>query len=436
MTSSTDAFWMPFTPNRQFKSSPRLVASAQGVAYRTPDGREVLDGTSGLWCVGAGHRHPRIAEAMKRQIDTLDFASSFQVGHAGAFELAERIGALAPPGMDRVFLVNSGSEAMDTALKIALAYWRARGEGQRNLFIGRERGFHGVGFGGISVGGMTNNRRAFGGALLRSDHLRATWDRATQAFVRGQPQSGVEMADELETRIIALHDASNIAAVVIEPVAGSTGVLVPPLGYLQRLREICDRHGLLLIFDEVITGFGRLGAMFAAQALGVVPDMIVFAKTVSNGAAPLGGVIVKRELHDALMHGPPHVAELMHGYTCSGHPLACAAGLAMLDVLEEEQLPQRVRDLAPTFEEIVHALADVPSVVSIRNIGLAAGIELAPDAAGPGLRGARAQAAAFDHGVLTRAPGDTLILAPPFVSTSEDIQRMADALRRAIEATA
>jgi beta-alanine--pyruvate transaminase len=437
MTARTDAFWMPFTPNRQFKAQPRLVASAQGVAYRTPEpeSREVLDGTSGLWCVGAGHRHPRIAEAMKRQIDTLDFASSFQVGHKGAFELAERIGALAPPGLDRVFLVNSGSEAIDTALKIALAHGRARGEGQRNLFIGRERGFHGVGFGGISVGGMTNNRRAFGAALLRSDHLRSTWDATTQAFVRGQPAQGAEMADELE-RLVALHDASNIAAVVVEPVAGSTGVLVPPLGYLQRLREICDRHGLLLIFDEVITGFGRLGAMFAAQAFDVVPDMIVFAKTVSNGAAPLGGVIVKREIHDALMRGPPHAAELMHGYTCSGHPLACAAGLAMLDVLEEEQLPQRVRELAPRFEAIVHALADAPGVISVRNIGLAAGIELAADASGPGVRGARAQAAAFDHGVLTRAPGDTLILAPPFVSTTDDIQRMADALRRAIDDTA
>jgi beta-alanine--pyruvate transaminase len=435
MNTPLNAFWMPFTPNRQFKAEPRLVASAQGIAYRTPEGREVLDGTSGLWCVGAGHCHPKIAEAMKRQIDTLDFASSFQVGHKGAFELAERIGALAPPGLDRVFLTNSGSEALDTALKIALAHARASGQGQRNLFIGRERGFHGVGFGGISVGGMTNNRRAFGAALLRSDHLRATWDPATQAFVHGQPEQGAEMADELD-RLVALHDASNIAAVVVEPVAGSTGVLVPPRGYLQRLRAICDRHGLLLIFDEVITGFGRLGAMFAAQAFGVVPDMIVFAKTVSNGAAPLGGVIVKREIHDTLMHGPKHLAELMHGYTCSGHPLACAAGLAMLDVLEQEKLPQRVQALAPRFEAIVHALADAPGVVSIRNTGLAAGIELAPDAAGAGLRGARAQAAAFDHGVLTRAPGDTLILAPPFVATPEDIQRMADALRRAIEDTA
>jgi beta-alanine--pyruvate transaminase len=435
-TPRHDAYWMPYTPNRQFKAAPRLVASASGVTYRTPEGREVLDATSGLWCVGAGHRHPRIAEAMKRQIDTLDFASSFQVGHAGAFELAERIGALAPPGLDRVFLVNSGSEAVDTALKIALAYWRVRGEGQRCLFIGRERGFHGVGFGGISVGGMTHNRRAFGGAMLRCDHLRTTWQPDTQAFVRGQPEAGAELADELETRIIALHDASNIAAVVVEPVAGSTGVLVPPRGYLQHLRDICTRHGLLLIFDEVITGFGRLGAMFAAQALGVVPDMIVFAKTVSNGAAPLGGVIVRREIHDTLMQGPPHLAELMHGYTCSGHPLACAAALAMLDVLEEEQLPQRVLALAPQFENTVHALADAPGVVSVRNIGLAAGIELAPDAAGPGVRGARAQAAAFDHGVLTRAPGDTLIFAPPFVSTSGDIQRMADALRRAITSTA
>lgn len=435
MNTPLDAFWMPFTPNRQFKAKPRLVAHAKGVAYRTPDGREVLDGTSGLWCVGAGHRHPRIVEAMKRQLDTLDFASSFQVGHAGAFELAERIGALAPPGLDRVFFVNSGSEAIDTALKISLAHACATGCGQKRIFIGRERGFHGVGFGGISVGGMTNNRRVYGGAMLQVDHLASTWNAATQAFVRGQPvDGGVAMADELE-RLVALHDAANIAAVVIEPFAGSTGVLVPPRGYLQRLRALCDKHGLLLIFDEVITGFGRLGAMFAAQALDVVPDMIVFAKTVSNGAAPLGGVIVKREIHDALMQGPTHVSELMHGYTCSGHPLSCAAGLAMLDVLQEEQLVQRVAAMAPRFETIVHQLADAPGVVSIRNLGLAAGIELAPDAGGAGLRGARAQGAAFDRGVLTRAPGDTLILAPPFVSEIDDIQRMADALRRAIEDT-
>jgi beta-alanine--pyruvate transaminase len=385
--------------------------------------------------VGAGHRHPRIAEAMKRQIDTLDFASNFQVGHPGAFELAEALAAVAPPGLDRVFLTNSGSEACDTALKIALAYARARGEGQRSLFVGRERGFHGVGFGGISVGGMTNNRRAFGGALLRSDHLRATWDSDTQAFVRGQPDGGAEMAEELE-RIVALHDASNIAAVIVEPVAGSAGVLVPPRGYLQGLRRICDKHGLLLIFDEVITGFGRLGAMFAAQALGVVPDMIVFAKTVSNGAAPLGGVIVRREIHDALMAGPPHLAELMHGYTCSGHPLACAAALAMLDVIESEALCQRAAALAPHFESALHALADAPGVVSVRNLGLAGGVELAPKPGAPGARGAAAQALAFDHGVLTRAPGDTLVLAPPFIATPQHVDRMVEALRAAITATA
>ena len=436
MNASLDSFWMPFTPNRQFKSSPRLVASAHGIAYRTPEGREVLDGTSGLWCVGAGHRHPRIAETMKRQIDVLDFASSFQVGHPRAFELAERLGALAPPGLDRVFLVNSGSEACDTALKIALACWQARGEGQRSLFIGRDRGFHGVGFGGLAVGGMVNNRRAFGAVLPRADHLRSTWDAATQAFVRGQPTVGAEMADELEDRLVALHGAGQIAAVMVEPIAGSTGVLVPPVGYLQRLREICDRHRLLLIFDEVITGFGRLGDMFAAQTFRVLPDMIVFAKTVSNGAAPLGGVLVKREIHDALMHGPPHLAELMHGYTCSGHPLACAAGLAMLDTLEQDALPARVRELAPHFERAVHSLADAPGVVSVRNIGLAAGIELAADPGAPGQRGHRAQAAAFDHGLLTRAPGDTLVLAPPFICEPKDIDRMVDCLRAAIVASA
>jgi beta-alanine--pyruvate transaminase len=432
MPHATDAFWMPYTPNRQFKAQPRLLASAEGITYRAPDGREVLDGISGLWCVGAGHRHPRIAEAMRRQIDTLDFASNFQVGHPGAFRLAERLAQLAPPGMDRVFLVNSGSEGCDTAMKIALAYWRARGEGHRNLFIGRERGFHGVGFGGISVGGMTNNRRAFGTALLRSDHLRATWDPATQAFVRGQPLTGAEMADELETRIIPLHDAGQIAAVVVEPVAGSTGVLVPPVGYLQRLRQICDRHGLLLVFDEVITGFGRMGTVFAAEAFGVVPDMIVFAKTVTNGAAPLGGVLVRREIHDTLMQGPPHLAELMHGYTCSGHPLSCAAAEAMLDVLHDEQLPQRVAALAPHFENAVHSLQGTPGVVSVRNIGLAAGIELAPVPGAPGQRGAAAQAAAFDHGLLTRAPGDTLVFAPPFICTPADIDRMVGRLYDAI----
>lgn len=430
--SSLDSFWMPFTPNRDFKTKPRMVSSASGVTYRTDDGRTILDGTSGLWCVGAGHQHPKISQAMKSQIDVLDFASSFQVGHPGAFKLADRIASIAPPGLDRVFLVNSGSEACDTAMKLALAYWRVQGQGQRNLFIGRERGFHGVGFGGISVGGMVNNRNAFGTSMLRSDHLRSTWDPEKQAFVKGQPEFGAEMADELENRIIALHGASNIAAVIVEPIACSTGVLVPPKGYLKRLREICDRHNLLLIFDEVITGFGRTGNMFASTTFDVVPDMILFAKTVTNGAAPLGGVIVKRSIHDALMQGPPHLAELMHGYTCSGHPLSCAAALAMIDVIEEEDLIGQVNALSPYFEEAVHSLAELDNVVSVRNFGLAAGIELKAKEGAIGQRGFQAQALAFEKGVLTRAPGDTLVFAPPFITTRAQIDQMIDAFRSAI----
>lgn len=426
---------MPFTPNREFKASPRIVSSASGVTYQTEDGKTILDGTSGLWCVGAGHRHPKISEAMKAQIDVLDYASSFQVGHPGAFKLTDRIASLAPAGLDRVFLVNSGSEACDTAMKLALAYWRVRGEGQRNLFVGRERGFHGVGFGGISVGGMVNNRNAFGTSLLRSDHLRATWDPSTQAFIKGQPEHGVEMADELENRIIALHGAANIAAVVIEPIACSTGVLVPPKGYLKRIREICDRHQLLLIFDEVITGFGRTGNMFASTTFDVVPDMILFAKTVTNGAAPLGGVIVKRSIHDALMQGPPHLSELMHGYTYSGHPLACAAAIAMIDVIEQENLIDQVNTLSPYFEEAVHSLAELEQVVSVRNFGLAAGIELRAKDGAVGQRGFQAQALAFKHGVLTRAPGDTLVLAPPFITTRSQIDQMIDGFKKAIQET-
>ena len=434
--SNSDAFWMPFTPNRDFKLSPRLLASASGVTYQTVDGRTVLDGISGLWCVGAGHRHPKISEAMKTQIDTLDFASSFQVGHAGAFKLAERIASIAPKNLDRIFFVNSGSEACDTAMKMALAYWRVRGQGHRNLFIGRERGFHGVGFGGISVGGMINNRNAFGASLLRSDHLRSTWDPTTQSFVKGQPELGYEMADELESRIVALHGTDNIAAVVIEPIACSTGVLVPPKGYLKRIREICDRHQLLLIFDEVITGFGRTGNMFASTTFDVVPDMILFAKTVTNGAAPLGGVIVSRSIHDTLMHGPRHMAELMHGYTYSGHPLSCAAALAMIDVIEEEGLVDQVNSLSPYFEEAVHSLADLDQVVSVRNFGLAAGVELKAKEGAIGERGFNAQALAFKHGVLTRAPGDSLVIAPPFITTRSQIDQMVDGFRKAILETA
>ncbi len=430
---------MPFTPNRLFKNTPRMVHSAKGIGYQTPEGKHILDGTSGLWCVGAGHCHPRISAAMKAQIDTLDYASNFQVGHPLAFELAERIAALAPADLNHVFFTNSGSEACDTALKIALAFAQAKGQGQRNLFVGRDRAFHGVGFGGISVGGMVNNRRAFSSALLRSDHLQSTWDASTQAFVKGQaqtPELGRAMANELEQRIIRLHGAETIAALIVEPIAGSSGVLVPPVGYLERLREICDQYGLLLIFDEVITGFGRLGSMFAAERFGVVPDMIVFAKTVSNGAAPLGGVIVKDEIYDALMQGPLHLAELMHGYTCSGHPLAAAAGLAMLETIEQEQLIQRVQALETPFENAVHALRRLPSVVSIRNFGLAAGIELACHNDEIGLHGALTQAQAFDCGILTRAPGDTLVLAPPFICSPADIDEMVGRLAQAIESVA
>lgn len=428
-----DSFWMPFTPNREFKASPRMVVSASGVTYQTEDGKTILDGTSGLWCVGAGHRHPKISEAMKAQIDVLDYASNFQVGHPKAFELADRISSITPPDLDRVFFVNSGSEACDTAMKLALAYWRVCDQGQRNLFIGRERGFHGVGFGGISVGGMVNNRNAFGSSLLRCDHLRATWDPITQAFIKGQPEQGFEMADELENRIIALHGSTNIAAVIIEPIACSTGVLVPPKGYLKRIREICDRHKLLLIFDEVITGFGRTGNMFASDTFDVVPDMILFAKTITNGAAPLGGVIVKRSIHDALMKGPSYLSELMHGYTYSGHPLSCAAALAMIDVIENEDLINQVNTLSPYFEEAVHSLADLEQVVSIRNFGLAAGVEIKAKDGEPGLRGFRAQALAFRHGVLTRAPGDTLVLAPPFITSRSQIDQMVDGFRKAIK---
>lgn len=437
--TDSDAFWMPFTPNRLFKSQPRMVASASGIAYKTADGQRILDGTSGLWCVGAGHCHPRIGAAMKAQIDTLDYASNFQIGHPLAFQLAERLADLAPADLNHVFFTNSGSEGCDTALKIALAFAQATGQGQRSLFVGRDRAFHGVGFGGISVGGMVNNRRAFSAALLRSDHLQSTWDADSHAFVRGQPQTlnlGVQMANELEDRIIRLHGAESIAAVIVEPIAGSTGVLVPPVGYLQRLREICDHHGLLLIFDEVITGFGRLGSMFAAERFGVVPDMIVFAKTVSNGAAPLGGVLVKAPIYEAIMTGPKHLAELMHGYTSSGHPLACAAGIAMLDTLQEEQLIARVQTLESPFEAAVHALQALPGVVSVRNFGLAAGVELACLDGQAGLHGALVQAKAFDCGLLTRAPGDTVVLAPPFVCTQEEVKDMVERLASAIEAVA
>ena len=350
------AFWMPFSANRQFKQAPRLLVGAKDMHFISHDGRRVLDGTAGLWCVNAGHGREKIINAVKAQLDQLDFAPTFQMGHPMAFEAARKIAALAPAGLDHVFFANSGSEAVDSALKIALAYHRARGEGQRTVLIGRERGYHGTGFGGISVGGMTNNRKTFGSLLPRVDHLRHTWDLEQQAYSRGQPEWGAHFADELENRIIPLHDASNIAAVIVEPVAGSTGGLIPPKGYLERLRAICDKHGILLIFDEVITGFGRLGKAFAAEYFGVMPDLMTFAKGVTNGTIPMGGVIAHNRVYDAFMQGPEGAIELFHGYTYSGHPVAAAAASATIDLYREEGLFERAAAIAPYFEQALHSL--------------------------------------------------------------------------------
>ncbi len=427
---------MPFTANRAFKRAPRLIASAEGLYYRDDAGRIVLDGIAGLWCCNAGHNRAPIVAAIREQAGRLDYAPPFQFGHGPAFALAARVAALAPPGLDHVFFCNSGSEAVDTALKIALAYRHARGEGGRTRFVGRERGYHGVGFGGISVGGLPNNRRVFGHGLSGIDHLPHTYDRARQAFTIGEPEWGAHLADELE-RIVALHDAATIAAVIVEPMAGSTGVLPPPRGYLRRLRDICDRHGLLLIFDEVITGFGRLGYAFAAERYGVTPDMICFAKGVTSGAVPLGGVIVASSIHEQLMRGPEQAIELFHGYTYSGHPLACAAGLAALDLYRDEGLFERARAMEPVFAEAVMRLRGAPNVLDIRTVGLAAGIDLAPDPAGPGARGFAVMERAFhDHDLVVRVSGDTLALSPPLLIGADDISTLVERLDRAIRAAA
>src|SRR5579859_2679738 len=371
-----EAFWLPFTANRQFKAKPRLLARARGMHYWTADGRELLDAVAGLWCVNAGHGRHEIAAAVNAQLETMDYAPAFQMGHPGAFRLAKELVKIAPAGLDHVFFTNSGSESVDTALKIALAYHRVRGEASRTRLIGRERGYHGVGFGGISVGGISGNRKFFGSLLPGVDHLPHTHDLAHNAFTRGQPAWGAHLADELE-RIVALHDASTIAAVIVEPVAGSTGVLVPPKGYLERLRQICDKHGILLIFDEVITGFGRLGSAFAAEHFGVIPDMATLAKGITNGVIPMGAVGVREPIYQAFMQGPESAMELFHGYTYSGHPVAAAAAIATLDLYREEGLFERSAALAPHFEEVAHSLKGLPHVVDIRNIGLFAGIELA-----------------------------------------------------------
>src|SRR5579871_4182131 len=429
-----DSFWLPFTPNRAFKRAPRLLARAKDMHYFTPDGRAVLDGTAGLWCTNAGHNRDPIVAAIQQEAGELDYAPPFQFAHPKSFELASRIAALAPADLDRVFFCNSGSEAVDTALKIALAYHQVRGEGARTRLIGRERGYHGVGFGGISVGGIVNNRKHFGTLLAGVDHLPATYSREHQAFTKGEPEWGGHLADELD-RIVALHDASTIAAVIVEPMAGSTGVLPPPKNYLPRLRAICDRHGILLIFDEVITGFGRLGYAFAAERYGVTPDMIVFAKGVTSGSVPMGGVIVREGVYDAFMHGPEHVIELFHGYTYSAHPLACAAGLATLELYRDEDLFARAKALEPVFADAAMSLKSLPGVLDIRTIGLAAGIDLASRPGAVGKRAYDVMDRAFnDIGVLVRVSGETLALSPPLIASEAQIGEIFEKVGRAIKA--
>ncbi len=430
-----DAYWMPFTANRQFKKAPRLLARAAGMHYWDDHGRQILDGVAGLWCVNAGHARPRIVQAIQQQAAELDFAPPFQMAHPKAFELAERVVQIAPAGMSKVFFTNSGSEAVETALKMALAYHRVRGEGTRTRLIGRERGYHGVNFGGVSVGGMVGNRKAFATGLPGVDHIRHTHEPARNAFSVGQPVHGAEIADDLE-RLVALHDASNIAAVIVEPVAGSTGVLVPPVGYLQRLREICTRHGILLIFDEVITGFGRTGQPFATQTFGVMPDMITCAKGITNGCAPMGAVLVRQDIHDAFMTGPEHLIEFFHGYTYSAHPLACAAGLGTLDTYAEEGLLTRAGEMEGYFAEAVHSLKGEPNVIDIRNIGLVGGIELAPLPGEPTKRAFDIFLDLYEKGLLVRTTGDTVALSPPLIIERGQVDQMVDMLRGAIRRAA
>jgi len=429
--STMASFWMPFTNNRDFKRDPRLLVSAEGMYYRDVDGNQVLDGAAGLWCVPCGHGQPTIAAAIAQMAGQLDFAPTFQMGHPAAFELAERLIDFSGGRFSHVFYTNSGSEAVDTALKIALAYHRLRGEGGRTRLIGRERGYHGVGFGGLSVGGIGANRKAFGPLLPGVDHLRHTHDPERNAFARGEPEHGAELADDLE-RMLLLHDPSTIAAVIVEPVAGSTGVLIPPKGYLARLRAICDRHGILLIFDEVITGFGRLTTPFAGDWFGVEPDMMTTAKGITNGAVPMGAVFSKGFIHDAFMDAPPGI-ELFHGYTYSGHPLACAAALATLDVFAEQGILANAAAVQPYFEEALQSLRGLPHVIDLRSLGIIAGIELAPIAGQPGARGYAALKAAFADGLLIRTTGDIIALSPPLIMGRQHVDelfgKLADVLK-------
>jgi beta-alanine--pyruvate transaminase len=433
--SKLDAYWMPFTANRQFKQAPRLLTQADGMFFRDDKGREVLDGIAGLWCVNAGHNRPRIVQAIQQQAAELDFAPPFQMGHPKAFELAERLAALTPAGLNRVFFTNSGSESVETALKMAIAYHRVRGEASRTRLIGRERGYHGVNFGGISVGGMVANRKMFGSLLAGVDHIRHTHDPARNAFSVGIPPHGAEFADDLE-RLVQLHDASTIAAVIVEPVAGSTGVLIPPAGYLQRLRDICDKHGILLIFDEVITGFGRTGNPFGAQTFGVTPDLMTVAKGITNGCVPMGAVFAQQKIHDAFMTGPEHLIEFFHGYTYSAHPLACAAGIATLDTYADGDLLTRAARMQDEFAAALHSLRDEPNVIDVRNIGLVGGIELKPLDGQPAKRAFNIFLDCWDQGLLIRTTGDTIALSPPLIIESSHIERIIDTLRGALRRAA
>lgn len=431
-----DAFWMPFTANRQFKSNPRMLARAEGMYYWTTDGREILDAVAGLWCVNAGHGRREITEAVTKQLSTMEYAPAFQMGHPIAFELANRLAKIAPPGLDRIFFTNSGSEAVDTALKIAIAYHRARGNGQRTRFIGREKGYHGVGFGGMSVGGIVNNRKFFGPSMIPGvDHLPHTLSIEHNAFSRGLPQWGAHLANELE-RLIALHDASTIAAVIVEPIAGSAGVILPPIGYLKRLREICDKNDILLIFDEVITGFGRIGKPFASLAFDVTPDLMTTAKGLTNGAIPMGAVFAHRKIYDAFMQGPENAIELFHGYTYSAHPVACAAALAAQDVYAKEGLLTRAASLAAEWENAVHSLRGLPHVIDARNYGLIGAVELESRAGKPATRAFEVFLKCFERGVMVRQTGDIIAMSPPLIIESKQIARIVETLGAVIRETA
>lgn len=422
-----DNHWMPFTSNRDFKQDPKLFARAEGIHFYDPQGRAIIDGSSGLFTTPAGHGRREIAEAVYKQLMELDYTPSFTRSHPKSFELAERIAKLTPPGLNRIFFVNSGSESVDTAMKIALAYHRAKGEGQRTLFVSRERAYHGVNFGGVALSGMVRNRQTFGFGLPAAVHMRHTW-LPENKFVKGQAETGAELAEDL-ARMVALYGAETIAACVVEPIAGSTGVLVPPKGYLERLRQICDQHGILLVFDEVICGFGRTGRAFAAQSFGVVPDIMTMAKAITNGAQPMGAVAVKQEIHDIIVNSAAEEAvEFFHGYTWSAHPAACAASLATLDIYENDKLFERAQQMSAYFLDTLFSLSDLPVVTDIRGYGMLGGVDFAPMGA-PGKRGNLIQKQLYDAGVHVKATGDTIIVAPPFVIQGEEIDRMAEIVR-------